>query len=60
MKNSMKRIMVFENHNGMTFLGEGERPLGTVKQGKGNNGQDNGEGVVYKKMCLAPTSTVQS
>ena len=40
----------FENHNGMTFLGEGERPLGTVKQGKGNNGQDNGEGVVYKNV----------
>ncbi len=25
----------FENHNGRTFLGEGERPLGKVVQGQG-------------------------
>nr|WP_246601347.1 adenosylcobyric acid synthase [Enterococcus alishanensis] len=40
----------FENHNGRTFLGEGERPLGTVKEGKGNNGEDSGEGVIYKNV----------
>ena len=28
----------FENHNGVTFLGEGERPLGKVIEGHGNNG----------------------
>lgn len=38
----------FENHNGMTFLGEGERPLGKVLQGNGNNGKDHSEGVIYK------------
>ena len=38
----------FENHNGMTFLGASERPLGQVKVGHGNNGQDKTEGVIYK------------
>lgn len=38
----------FENHNGMTFLGQGERPLGHVEQGHGNNGKDQTEGVIYK------------
>ncbi|MFB9770236.1 type 1 glutamine amidotransferase [Lactiplantibacillus modestisalitolerans] len=38
----------FENHNGMTFLGAGERPLGEVEQGHGNNGKDGSEGVIYK------------
>lgn len=40
----------FENHNGRTFLGKGERPLGFVKQGKGNNGEDDSEGVIYKNV----------
>ena len=40
----------FENHNGMTFLGTGEKPLGKVIQGKGNNGQDQTEGVIYKNV----------
>ncbi|MHC5189644.1 type 1 glutamine amidotransferase [Enterococcus cecorum] len=40
----------FENHNGMTFLGKGEKPLGKVIQGKGNNGQDKTEGVIYKNV----------
>ncbi|MGY3765931.1 type 1 glutamine amidotransferase [Vagococcus vulneris] len=40
----------FENHNGMTFLGDGERPLGIVKKGNGNNNQDNTEGVRYKNV----------
>ncbi|AQP53132.1 adenosylcobyric acid synthase [Vagococcus penaei] len=40
----------FENHNGMTFLGKGERPLGIVKKGNGNNDQDNTEGVRYKNV----------
>jgi CobQ-like glutamine amidotransferase family enzyme len=38
----------FENHQGRTFLGEGERPLGRVLMGKGNNGEDETEGVIYK------------
>ncbi len=40
----------FENHNGRTFLGEGERPLGKVVEGHGNNGEDEGEGVIYKNV----------
>ncbi len=40
----------FENHNGRTFLGKDERPLGKVVQGKGNNGEDEGEGVIYKNV----------
>lgn len=40
----------FENHNGITFLGENEKPLGTVKEGKGNNGKDSTEGVIYKNV----------
>lgn len=40
----------FENHNGRTFLGKGERPLGLVKKGNGNNGEDGSEGVIYKNV----------
>lgn len=40
----------FENHNGMTFLGDGERPLGKVISGHGNNGQDKTEGAIYKEV----------
>lgn len=35
----------FENHGGRTYLGPGERPLGRVLRGFGNNGRDGGEGV---------------
>lgn len=38
----------FENHNGKTYLGEGIKPLGTVKSGFGNNGEDQTEGAIYK------------
>lgn len=38
----------FENHNGVTYLGKGERPLGKVIQGHGNNGEDGQEGAIYK------------
>ena len=40
----------FENHNGRSFLGKGEKPLGKVIRGKGNNGQDQTEGVIYKNV----------
>ncbi|KAF1302348.1 MULTISPECIES: type 1 glutamine amidotransferase [Enterococcus] len=40
----------FENHNGRTFLGKGERPLGKVVEGHGNNGEDQSEGVIYKNV----------
>ena len=35
----------FENHAGRTYLGPGERALGRVLKGNGNNGKDGGEGV---------------
>ena len=35
----------FENHGGRTTLGAGERPLGRVLRGHGNNGTDGHEGV---------------
>lgn len=38
----------FENHNGRTFLGKDERPLGKVLSGNGNNGEDGTEGAIYK------------
>lgn len=40
----------FENHNGRTFLGPDEKPLGIVKQGFGNNGEDGTEGAIYKNI----------
>lgn len=38
----------FENHNGRTFLGKDEKPLGVVQEGHGNNGEDQTEGAIYK------------
>jgi CobQ-like glutamine amidotransferase family enzyme len=38
-------IAGFENHGGRTYLGPGERPLGRVLRGHGNNGKDRTEGV---------------
>lgn len=34
----------YENHSGLTTLGSGARPFGTVRAGDGNNGQDGTEG----------------
>jgi CobQ-like glutamine amidotransferase family enzyme len=38
-------IAGFENHGGRTHLGSGEKPLGRVLRGQGNNGEDGFEGV---------------
>ena len=38
-------IAGFENHGGRTYLGDGERPLGKVIKGHGNNDRDGFEGV---------------
>jgi lipid II isoglutaminyl synthase (glutamine-hydrolysing) len=38
-------IAGFENHGGRTYLGAGEKPLGRVLRGHGNNGKDGLEGV---------------
>ncbi len=37
----------FENHSGKTYIGD-LKPLGIVKYGFGNNGEDKKEGCVYK------------
>jgi CobQ-like glutamine amidotransferase family enzyme len=37
-------LVGFENHSGRTFLGEGVQPLGRVRTGHGNNGEDGTEG----------------
>jgi lipid II isoglutaminyl synthase (glutamine-hydrolysing) len=38
-------IAGFENHGGRTYLDPGEKPLGRVLSGHGNNGRDGFEGV---------------
>ncbi|MEK6229859.1 MAG: glutamine amidotransferase [Actinomycetota bacterium] len=40
-----RTIAGFENHGGRTYLGSGEKPLGRVLAGHGNNGRDGLEGV---------------
>jgi lipid II isoglutaminyl synthase (glutamine-hydrolysing) len=40
-----RELAGFENHGGRTYLGEGDRPLGRVVSGHGNNGRDGHEGV---------------
>ena len=41
-------LVGFENHSGVTLLGPTAEPLGRVRVGRGNNGQDRTEGVLYK------------
>lgn len=38
----------FENHSGKTYLDEGQKPLGRVVTGYGNNASDRTEGIIYK------------
>ena len=40
-------VVGYENHSGLTHLGEGALPFGTVTSGAGNNGEDFTEGVRY-------------
>jgi CobQ-like glutamine amidotransferase family enzyme len=41
-------LVGFENHSGLTNLGEQQAPMGRVKVGRGNNGKDGTEGALYK------------
>ena len=41
-------VVGFENHGGRTYLGARQRPFGTVRRGFGNNGDDGGEGAIYR------------
>lgn len=43
-------IIGYENHSGQTFLGPQVLPLGTVRKGAGNNGQDDTEGARYRNV----------
>lgn len=43
-------LVGFENHGGRTHLGPRVRPLGGVVTGHGNNGDDGGEGAVYRNL----------
>lgn len=38
------KLVGFENHSGLTWLGPAARPLGTAVAGHGNNGRDGSEG----------------
>ncbi len=40
------RLAGYENHSGLTQLGDGVRPLGSTVAGRGNNGRDGSEGAV--------------
>lgn len=44
---SGQQVVGFENHAGRTYLGSSVAPLGTVKHGFGNNGEDHTEGARY-------------
>ena len=43
-------IVGYENHSGLTTLGENVEPLGQVIRGAGNNGKDGSEGARYKNV----------
>ncbi len=43
-------VVGFENHAGRTRLREGARPLGHVRAGHGNNGEDGTEGAAYRNV----------
>lgn len=44
------KLVGFENHSGKTYLKKGALPLGLVKKGFGNNGEDKTEGCIYKNV----------
>ena len=41
-------LVGFENHSGLTNIAAGQAPMGTVRIGRGNNGNDGTEGALYK------------
>lgn len=43
-------VVAFENHSGRTYLGQGTEPLGRLESGRGNNGEDGGEGLRFKNV----------
>ncbi|MEI7473769.1 MAG: glutamine amidotransferase [bacterium] len=47
---SPNTLVGFENHSGLTYIEGDTKPLGRIKTGNGNNGQDKTEGAVYKNI----------
>lgn len=43
-------IIGYENHSGLTYLGDDAQAFGKLIKGAGNNGQDNTEGAVYRNV----------
>lgn len=41
-------LVGFENHSGLTWLGQNAVPMGQVRIGRGNNGKDGTEGARYR------------
>lgn len=41
-------LVGFENHSGLTWLGDGVEPMGKIRVGRGNNGKDKTEGARYR------------
>jgi CobQ-like glutamine amidotransferase family enzyme len=44
------RLVGYENHSGLTSLGDGVRPLGRCPRGFGNNGTDQTEGAIHRNV----------
>lgn len=44
-------LIGYENHSGLTYLGEGMQPFASVVSGAGNNNEDKKEGCFYKN-CI--------
>ena len=44
------QLVGYENHSGLTVLGNGQAALGRVAKGTGNNGKDRSEGALYKRV----------
>ena len=49
-KGTTQTLVGFENHSGRTYLHGAVKPLGRVIAGHGNNGEDSGEGALYRQV----------
>jgi len=47
---TLKTLVGFENHSGLTYLEGDTKPISTVITGNGNNGKDKTEGARYKNV----------
>lgn len=49
MRGQARSVVGFENHSGKTYILDNSAPLLRVPEGKGNNGVDGTEGIVFQK-----------